>query len=661
MQTNEIRAKFLNYFQQHNHQLVGSSSLIPINDPTLLFTNAGMNQFKDVFLGLEKPHYTRATSTQKCVRAGGKHNDLENVGYTARHHTFFEMLGNFSFGDYFKLEAIKFAWEFLTITLAINPNKLYVTVYHTDEDAYNIWQNTIRLTPDRIIKIGNNANGGSDNFWQMGDTGPCGPCTEIFYDHGETVPGGLPGSDYADGDRYIEIWNCVFMQYNRDEELVLHTLPKPSVDTGMGLERIAAVMQNVRSNYDIDLFKAIIASASYITQCSDLSNPSLKVLADHIRSISFLIADGALPSNDGRGYVLRRIIRRAIRHGYKLGMRQAFLYLLVNELVIQMGEAYSELIIHQAHIERIILQEEEKFLQTIDNGMGLLHDTLSKLSGTKLSGETAFKLYDTYGFPLDLTQDICREMGVVVDHNEFDTAMNIQKNQAKKAGKFKMDKQFDYSGDATEFLGYTQTSINHTKIVALYDNNHQPVDKLLTGQIGVVVLNKTVFYPQGGGQVGDVGIIESVTEIALFNVTDTQKIHPDVVGHLGTVVSGALSVGDLANANYDINIRMAITRNHSVTHLLHKALHEVIGKHATQKGSLVCKDYTRFDYAHDTPLTKIECQKIEQIVNHVIMMNYLVKHENMSYDEAISNGVMALFGEKYTNVVRVISMGDFST
>lgn len=711
MKLNDLRKIFLGYFESKGHTIVKSSSLIPHNDPTLLFTNAGMNQFKDVFLGLDSLDYVRATSSQKCVRAGGKHNDLENVGYTARHHTFFEMLGNFSFGDYFKLEAIQFAWEFLTVVLKIPADKLYVTVYKTDDAAFDIWNKNIGLATDRIIKIGDNENGGSDNFWQMGDTGPCGPCTEIFYDHGAHIFGGLPGTINADGDRYVEIWNCVFMQFNRDEKGILHPLPKPSVDTGMGLERIAAVMQNVHSNYEIDLFANLIQAAVKIIKCNDsmysdslnnlgnhsdsvnavdLSNdPSLKVLADHIRSISFLIADRAEPSNEGRGYVLRRIIRRAVRHGYKLGPRVPFLHKLVDELVIQMGEAYPELVEQQQKIEHTILQEEHKFFETISAGMNILHAEIKKLkygkfaSGAsklldnlesailgvppqeyniafKLDGATAFKLYDTYGFPLDLTGDICREHGITVDIAGFDVCMQKQKDMARAAGKFKTNAVVEYSGDETKFSGYTDNSIQAV-IVAIYCNNQQ-VDQLSSGEEGVIVLNQTVFYAQGGGQVGDTGVIEIAGgAVALFSISDTQKIRPNVFGHIGRLSNGCLKIGDNVTATYDLHQRLATARNHSATHLLHKALHEVVGVHAVQKGSLVCSEYTRFDFANDKPLTASQIEEIERIVNHVIMMNYPVIIKSMPYEEAIKNGAMALFGEKYTDEVRVIQMGGFST
>jgi alanyl-tRNA synthetase len=669
MQVNHIRQKFLEYFRLKNHTVVKSGSLVPNNDPTLLFTNAGMNQFKDVFLGVDKRGYTRAASAQKCVRAGGKHNDLENVGYTARHHTFFEMLGNFSFGDYFKEDAIKYAWEFLTdrnLGLGITKDKLYVTVYHTDEEAYDIWKNIIGLEEERIIRIGDKVSGGSDNFWQMGDTGPCGPCTEIFYDHGKLVPGGLPGSSNADGDRYIEIWNCVFMQYNRDEKGILHALPKPSVDTGMGLERISAVMQGVRSNYEIDIFANLIDNIAKLiglhklTKAEKLNNPSLKIIADHIRAVSFLIADGVVPSPEGRGYVLRRIMRRAIRHGYKLGLNRPFLHKAVNELAEQMGKAYPELIDYQSVIERTILQEEEKFFQTIDHGMHMLQDELSQLKERALPGEVAFKLYDTYGFPLDLTQDVCRELKVSVDVRGFDLAMEKQKDQAKSGSKFKMDAVLEYEGNNTVFIGYEENGIE-AQVIAIYVDN-KLANSLAAGQIGIVVLDKTVFYAESGGQIGDSGIIESDGGLkTLFIVDDSQRIHPQVVGHVGHLSLGTLKIGDNVTVTYDLHKRLATMRNHSATHLLHKALHEVLGAHATQKGSLVTHEYTRFDFAHDKPLSRREIAEIERIVNHVIMMNYGVNYVTMSYEEAIKQGAMALFGEKYTDNVRVITMGGFST
>jgi len=659
MQINQIRQNFLEYFAKNGHTIVNSSSLIPHADPTLYFTNAGMNQFKDVFLGLEKRDYVRAASAQKCVRAGGKHNDLENVGYTARHHTFFEMLGNFSFGDYFKQGAITYAWEFLTKILKIPADKLYVTVYYSDEEAYTIWHKQIGLTPDRIIKIGDKPGGGSDNFWQMGEIGPCGPCTEIFYDHGAAVRGSLPGTPDEDGDRYVEIWNCVFMQFNRDEAGVLHLLPLPSVDTGMGLERIAAVMQQVQSNYAIDLFTYLIKQAAHILQCKDIDHPSLKVVADHIRSITFLISDGVMPANEGRGYVLRRIIRRAVRHGYKLGMLSPFLYKLVKELVLQMGEAYPELILNQEKVEQILLQEEQRFFQTIENGMYLLHEELALTKDKVLAGSIAFKLYDTYGFPLDLTQDICKESNITVDVLGFDQAMAMQKIAAKAAGKFKMEAILNYTGVETKFVGYTNDSIA-AKVLALY-HNHQSVSSLNSGEEGLIVLDQTVFYAESGGQVGDSGIIQiDGGATAIFTVSDTQKIRAQTFGHLGKLTSGQIKLGDTVTATIDLHRRLSTTRNHSATHLLHKALHEVLGNHAVQKGSLVCSDYTRFDFAQAKALSLTEIATIERIVNHTIMLNYAVSVINMSYADALKSGALALFGEKYTDEVHVVKMGEFS-
>ena len=691
MQVNQIRQKFLDFFKSKGHEIVKSSSLIPHDDPTLLFTNAGMNQFKDTFLGLEKRDYTRATTSQKCVRAGGKHNDLENVGYTARHHTFFEMLGNFSFGDYFKTDAIKYAWEFLTSSewLNLSKDKLYVTVYHTDDEAFDIWHKDIGLAAERIIRIGDKASGGSDNFWQMGDTGPCGPCSEIFYDHGADIWGGLPGTPEEDGDRFIEIWNNVFMQFNRDETGKLNLLPKPSVDTGMGIERISAVLQNVHSNYEIDLFVKLIDAAAQITQTSDKTNASLKVLADHIRSVSFLIADGALPSNEGRGYVVRRIIRRAIRHGYKLGRREPFFNQLVATLVSEMGDAYPELILNKELIEKIIFQEEERFFQTIDNGMTLLNSEIANLKLKRgigsfiedvknikyaltgvnppdsninfiLAGEIAFKLYDTYGFPLDLTQDVCREHDINVDIDGYEICMTRQREMAKAAGKFKIAGSLEYSGCETEFIGYDENSCA-AKIVAIYRDG-VAVTQLIAGDEGIVVLDKSVFYAESGGQTGDTGTIVVDGGVScLFAVEDTQKIRAAVHGHSGKLTHGSLKIGDEVIATLDLHQRIATARNHSVTHLLHKALHEVIGSHAIQKGSFVSSDLTRFDFANDKGLTQAQINEIERIVNHVIMQNYEVAIDEMSYDEAIKTGAMALFGEKYTNDVRVVKMGEFST
>jgi alanyl-tRNA synthetase len=708
---NQIRQKFIDFFKEKGHEPVRSSSLIPHDDPTLLFTNAGMNQFKDVFLGLEKRNYNRAVSSQKCVRAGGKHNDLENVGYTARHHTFFEMLGNFSFGDYFKEDAIKYAWEFLTSPEWLNlpKDKLYATVYQTDDEAFDIWNKVIGLEPERIIRIGDKASGGSDNFWQMGDTGPCGPCSEIFYDHGADIWGGLPGSPEEDGDRFIEIWNNVFMQFNRDETGKLNPLPKPSVDTGMGLERISAVLQHVHSNYEIDLFVKLIDEAAKITNCADKTNASLKVLADHIRSVSFLLADGAMPSNEGRGYVLRRIIRRAIRHGYKLNMRTPFLHKLVAVLVAEMGAAYPELVSSQALIEKTILQEEERFFQTIDIGMSLLYTekdrirmqqqyelnqhgieqfrnhyperyqasvdqgTIARLPESNdesiinnhhpvlvLSGDVAFKLYDTYGFPLDLTQDVCREYNISVDVDGFDVCMARQREMAKAAGKFKAGGTLEYTGGDTTFAGYDEASCE-AKVVALYIDG-KPVDRLIAGDDGIIILDTTVFYAESGGQAGDVGTIAVSGGVeCLFEVEDTQKVRAAVHGHSGKLVRGSISIGDEVIATIDLHKRIATARNHSVTHLLHKALHEVIGAHATQKGSLVNSEYTRFDFANDKGVSQEQLDEVERIVNHVIMQNYEVEVAEMSYDEATSAGAMALFGEKYGDKVRVVQMGEFST
>ncbi|WP_028450781.1 alanine--tRNA ligase [Chitinibacter tainanensis] len=659
MKSSQIRQKFLDFFASKSHQVVASSSLIPANDPTILFTNAGMNQFKDVFLGFDKRPYTRATSSQKCVRAGGKHNDLENVGYTARHHTFFEMLGNFSFGDYFKREAILYAWEFLTSPewLAIPKEKLMVTVYATDDEAYDIWHKEVGVPAEKIVRIGDNKGApyASDNFWQMGDTGPCGPCTEIFYDHGPQHWGGPPGSPEEDGDRFIEIWNNVFMQFNRDEAGVLHPLPKPSVDTGMGLERISAVMQGVHANYEIDLFQHLLAAAQRETGATDANSPSLKVIADHIRSCAFLIADGALPSNDGRGYVLRRIIRRAIRHGYKLGQKGYFFHKLVAPLAEIMGDAYPELRQRKEHIIDALKTEEEIFGRTLENGMTLL-DTV--LAGGKqvLDGDVAFKLSDTYGFPIDLTADVCRERNVTVDIAGFEAALEAQRKQSKAAGQFKMAAGLAYEGEASCFHGYTEAS-RAAKVVALYKGN-EPVDSLADGDEGVIVLDHTPFYAESGGQAGDTGVIAGA---GVFNVTDTQKIKADVFGHQGVLISGSLKVGDAVTASIDIAKRQASQRNHSATHLLHAALREVLGSHVEQKGSLVTHERTRFDFSHPKALTAEELSKVESLVNHVIMANEEAVAKLMSYDDAIKSGAMALFGEKYGDEVRVLKMGDFST
>ncbi|MCK9202123.1 MAG: alanine--tRNA ligase [Gallionella sp.] len=658
MKSSEIRQKFLDYFASKGHTVVASSSLVPHEDPTLLFTNAGMNQFKDVFLGFDKRPYTRAASSQKCVRAGGKHNDLENVGYTARHHTFFEMLGNFSFGDYFKRDAIKYAWELLTEVFKLPKEKLYVTVYAEDDEAYDIWTKEMGLTPDRVIRIGDNkgARYASDNFWMMGDTGPCGPCTEIFYDHGAHIPGGLPGSPEEDGDRYIEIWNNVFMQFNRDEAGVMHPLPKPSVDTGMGLERISAVLQGVHANYEIDLFQALIAAAARETNCADVDSPSLKVLADHIRACSFLIADGVIPGNEGRGYVLRRIIRRAIRHGYKLGARAAFFHKMVPDLVEQMGAAYPELTAAQVRVMDILRQEEERFFQTIEHGMAILEADLAEMdkAGVKVfNGETAFKLHDTYGFPLDLTADICRERDVSVDDAAFNAAMANQKQMARSAGKFKMAANLEYEGPATIFHGY-DTLEHKGNILALYKDGAS-VNELNEGDIGVVVLDDTPFYAESGGQVGDSGELRSVHGI--FAVEDTQKIQAAVFGHHGVVKTGKLTVGNGVTAKVDVAARSATVRNHSATHLMHKALREVLGSHVQQKGSQVDADKTRFDFVHTQPMTDAEIRRVEAIVNAEILANAEAQSRVMAIDDAQKTGAMMLFGEKYGDEVRVLNIG----
>ena len=660
MKSAEIREKFLKFFESKGHQIVASSSLVPHDDPTLLFTNAGMNQFKDVFLGFDKRPYVRATSSQKCVRAGGKHNDLENVGYTARHHTFFEMLGNFSFGDYFKLDAIRYAWELLTAVYRLPADRLWVTVYAEDDEAYAIWHETIGIPAERIVRIGDNkgARYASDNFWMMGDTGPCGPCTEIFYDHGEHIPGGPPGSPDEDGDRYIEIWNNVFMQFNRDEAGVMHKLPKPSVDTGMGLERIAAVLQHVHSNYEIDLFARLIGAAARETSASgkreDLNNPSLRVLADHIRACSFLIADGVIPGNEGRGYVLRRIIRRAIRHGYKLGARAAFFHRMVPDLTTEMGDAYPELVSGEKRIVDVLRQEEERFFTTIEHGMAILEGELGALDGNGVfNGETAFKLHDTFGFPLDLTADICRERGVSVDSAGFEAAMNKQKEQARAAGKFRMATALDYAGPATTFRGYERLETKAT-VLALYKEG-AAVDALLEGDSGGVVLDLTPFYAESGGQVGDRGTIQSTQGI--FAVDDTQKIQASVFGHQGVLKTGSLSVGDAVTAKVDLLARQRTMRNHSATHLMHKALRQVLGEHVQQKGSQVDADKTRFDFVHNQPLTDEEIHAVENIVNAEILANVECQHRVMPIAEAQKLGATMLFGEKYGDEVRVIDIG----
>ncbi|OSI07591.1 alanyl-tRNA synthetase [Neisseria animaloris] len=661
MKTNELRQKFLKFFESKGHQIVHSSSLVPHDDPTLLFTNAGMNQFKDVFLGFDKRPYNRATTAQKCVRAGGKHNDLENVGYTARHHTFFEMMGNFSFGDYFKRDAIHFAWEFLTAPEWLNlpKEKLLATVYAEDDEAYNIWLNEIGMPSEKIIRIGDNKGGryASDNFWQMGDTGPCGPCSEIFYDHGDHIWGGPPGSPEEDGDRFIEIWNCVFMQFNRDEQGNMNPLPKPSVDTGMGLERMAAVMQHVNSNYEIDLFQNLLKAAARETGTEfSMDVPSLKVIADHIRACSFLIADGVLPSNEGRGYVLRRIIRRAVRHGYKLGQKGAFFHKLVPDLVAEMGAAYPELKERQSQIEEALKNEETRFAQTLETGMALLENALS--DGRKvLDGEIIFKLYDTYGFPYDLTADICRERGIDMDEDGFNREMEAQRARARAAQSFKADTQITYDGQDTEFKGYTQRQ-TEAKVLALYKGS-EAVTELNEGESGIVVLDQTPFYAESGGQVGDVGHI--VSDGLNFRVEDTQKIKAAVNGHFGSVVTGRLKVGDSVSAQVDNAIRDAITKNHSVTHLMHQALRDVLGTHVEQKGSLQNADITRFDISHPQGITAEEIAEVERRVNHAIMQNVPVEVKTMSMEEAQKTGAMMLFGEKYGDFVRVVIMDEYST
>ncbi|MFA6063681.1 MAG: alanine--tRNA ligase [Gallionella sp.] len=658
MKSSEIRQQFLDFFASKGHTIVPSSSLVPHEDPTLLFTNAGMNQFKDVFLGFDKRPYTRATSSQKCVRAGGKHNDLENVGYTARHHTFFEMLGNFSFGDYFKRDAIAYAWELLTDVYKLPKEKLYVTVYAEDDEAYDIWTKEMGLGADRVIRIGDNkgARYASDNFWMMGDTGPCGPCTEIFYDHGEHIPGGLPGTPEEDGDRYIEIWNNVFMQFNRDEAGVMHPLPKPSVDTGMGLERISAVLQHVHANYEIDLFQALIKAAARETNCADLDSPSLKVLADHIRACSFLISDGVIPGNEGRGFVLRRIIRRAIRHGYKLGAREAFFHKMVADLVEQMGVAYPELAAAQDRVKGVLKLEEERFFATIENGMSILDAELAQMSNagnTVFNGETAFKLHDTFGFPVDLTADVCREQGVTVDVAAFDAAMAQQKQQARAAGKFKMAANLEYTGPVTIFHGY-DTLEHKGNVLALYKDG-TPVNELNEGDTGVVVLDDTPFYAESGGQAGDSGELRSVHGI--FAVEDTQKIQASVFGHHGVLTTGKLTVGNNVAARVNMAARRATERNHSVTHLMHKALREVLGAHVQQKGSQVDSDKTRFDFVHSQPMTDAEVRRVESMVNAEILSNVATQSRVMGIEDAQQTGAMMLFGEKYGDEVRVLNIG----
>ncbi len=660
MKVNQIRESFLKFFESKGHQVVSSSPVIPGDDPTLLFTNAGMNQFKDVFLGFDKRPYSRATTAQKCIRAGGKHNDLDNVGYTARHHTFFEMLGNFSFGDYFKQDAIQYAWELLTTVFKLPPEKLWVTVYAEDDEAYEIWAKTIGVPTERIIRIGDNkgARYASDNFWMMGDTGPCGPCTEIFYDHGPEIAGGPPGSPDEDGDRYIEIWNNVFMQFNRDEAGVMHPLPKPSVDTGMGLERIAAVLQHVHSNYEIDLFVHLLSAAKAAVDLAgagscDANSPSLKVIADHIRACTFTVADGVIPGNAGRGYVLRRITRRAIRHGYKLGARAPFFHQLVRALVAEMGDAYPELKTHEARVTEVLKQEEERFFQTIANGMDILEAALTQ-GTTVLDGETAFKLHDTYGFPLDLTADVCRERGVSVDEVAFEAAMNKQREQARAAGKFKMAQGLEYSGAATEFQGYERLTEEGSQVLAIYMDG-SPVNAIKAGDAAVVVLDRTPFYAESGGQVGDTGELKN--QNSLFMVEDTLKIQADVFGHHGQLHEGELKVGDRLLARVDAERRARTVRHHSATHLMHKALREVLGSHVQQKGSLVDPDKTRFDFTHSQPLSTEEIRRIEDIVNAEILANVQTHAAVMKLEDAQKTGAMMLFGEKYGETVRVLEIG----
>jgi alanyl-tRNA synthetase len=658
MSAADVRRAFLEYFREHGHTVVPSSSLVPANDPTLLFTNAGMVQFKDVFTGKDKRPYVRATSSQRCVRAGGKHNDLENVGYTARHHTFFEMLGNFSFGDYFKREAIKYSWEFVTGRewLGIDPGRLMVTVYHTDDEAFEIWHKVVGLPVERIVRIGDNPEGGSDNFWQMGDTGPCGPCTEIFYDHGAAVPGGPPGSADAEGDRWIEIWNLVFMQFERGSDGRLTPLPKPSVDTGMGLERTAAVMQGVHSNYEIDLFKNIIHAAAALAGTSDETLSSLRVIADHIRACTFLIVDGVLPANEGRGYVLRRIIRRAIRHGYKLGISEPFFYKLVGALVKEMGPAYPELVRGRTHAERVLRQEEERFAETLASGMALLEAAIEKLQGNVIDGAIVFKLYDTFGFPADLTADIARERGLTVDEAGFASLMDAQRERARAASRFGAELQKGASvGARTLFQGYEGLDGEGHVIAILRDG--APVDRLNTGEEGEVVLDQTPFYAEAGGQVGDAGEL-SGTDV-LFSVVDTQK-RGVAHSHIGRLISGRVALGDTLAAHVNGERRRAIALNHTATHLLHAALREVLGTHVQQKGSLVAPERLRFDFSHYQAATPEEIRAIERRVNAEIRRNAVAETSLMDYEQAVAGGAMALFGEKYDKDVRVLRIGDFS-
>lgn len=659
--TAEIRQAFLDFFHSKGHQVVASSSLVPHNDPTLLFTNAGMNQFKDVFLGLDKRNYSRATTSQRCVRAGGKHNDLENVGYTARHHTFFEMLGNFSFGDYFKHDAIQFAWELLTSEkwFALPKERLWVTVYESDDEAYEIWEKEVGIPRERIIRIGDNKGApyASDNFWQMGDTGPCGPCTEIFYDHGDHIWGGPPGSPEEDGDRYIEIWNIVFMQFNRQADGTMEPLPKPSVDTGMGLERIAAVLQHVNSNYDIDLFRTLIQAVAKVTGATDLSNKSLRVIADHIRSCAFLIADGVMPSNENRGYVLRRIIRRAVRHGNMLGAKETFFYKLVGPLIDVMGSAGEDLKRQQAQVEQVLKTEEEQFARTLERGLALLDEELAKLSGDTLDGETAFRLYDTYGFPVDLTADVCRERNIKVDEAGFEAAMEEQRRRAREASGFGADyNAMNRVDSASEFKGYDHLELNG-KVTALFVDG-KAVDAINAGQEAVVVLDQTPFYAESGGQVGDKGELKGAN--FSFAVEDTQK-YGQAIGHIGKLAAGSLKVGDAVQADVDEARRARIRLNHSATHLMHAALRQVLGTHVSQKGSLVNDKVLRFDFSHNEAMKPEEIRAVEDLVNTQIRRNLPIETNIMDLEAAKAKGAMALFGEKYDERVRVLSMGDFST
>ena len=659
MNSSEIREKFLSFFASKGHTVVRSSSLVPGNDPTLLFTNSGMVQFKDVFLGADKRDYVRAASVQRCLRAGGKHNDLENVGYTARHHTFFEMLGNWSFGDYFKRDSLIWAYELLTDVYGLPKEKLWATVYHTDDEAYDVWVKDIGLPPERVVRIGDNKGApyASDNFWQMAETGPCGPCSEIFFDHGPDVWGGPPGSPEADGDRYIEIWNNVFMQFDRQldpatGEYTLTALPAPCVDTGMGLERLAAVMQHVHSNYEIDLFQRLIQAAARETGAKDLTSGSLRVIADHIRACAFLVVDGVVPGSEGRAYVLRRIVRRALRHGNKLGQKKPFFYKLVPDLVKEMGAAYPELVEAADRVMMVLKQEEERFGETLENGMKILEAALAKDPG-RLDGKTAFTLYDTYGFPLDLTADICRERDVTLDEAGFNEAMEKQKSTARAAGKFEMAAGVEYAGPKTQFTGYDHLA-DHGQVLALYVNG-QSVKEIAAGQEALIVLDRTPFYAESGGQAGDVGVIE--TNSASFAVSDTQKIQPDVSGHHGKLATGKLTVGDKVDCKVNAVVRAATMRNHSATHLMHKALRTVLGGHVVQKGSLVDAEKTRFDFSHNAPLSADEIRRIEALVNHEILQNAATDAQHMAYDDAIKAGAMALFGEKYGDTVRVLGIG----